>query len=341
MFWERVLSLRPLSSHAAAPTHDPEALELHRAWSDFTGPTRVIDLQQCPSMDEFKSEVLNVFHPKPWLPNFSFRAEPTAPSTLGLLKTVLHDRRFETNPLIVYVDDANRFPSFSHSEMDLVINFFNTFQRNALVVGNSSSVLAFRKFQNLSHIGARSERYFFPTLGPSDAQLIEFVRQGGHLYSSKFSAASAALDTATSQMLAMWGGNLLMLKKSLETIVPIQHAVKTKLRAALSGFGIPKTSHHFELISEICQQDQLRMLSLRRQLLQRLVDENGKVRVDSLSEDMQDFNTHLQLAALDVVSFCTEYDPEGKIDVEYVIPHFPYVLMAFREMSISPPSTPL
>jgi hypothetical protein len=40
------------------------------------------------------------------------------------------------------------------------------------------------------------------------------------------------------------------------------------------------------------QQDQSRMLSLRRQLLQRLVDEGGKARVDSLSEDMQDSNTH-------------------------------------------------
>jgi hypothetical protein len=58
MFWERVLSLRPMSSHAAAPMHDPDALELHHAWSGLAGPTRVIDLQQCPSMDEFKSQVL-------------------------------------------------------------------------------------------------------------------------------------------------------------------------------------------------------------------------------------------------------------------------------------------
>ena len=105
------------------------------SWIERSSHVVEIDLQQCPSMNAFNTQVVNVFYPKPWLSNFTSCAEPTAESCLELLTTVLQDQRFEQHPLIVYVDDANRIPAFA---LDLLVlflhDFFNTFQRNALIM---------------------------------------------------------------------------------------------------------------------------------------------------------------------------------------------------------------
>ena len=339
VFWEDLLRQRPLRAPNAS------------SWAGFAGPTRVINLLGCKDLAAFESEVVSTFNPTPFLPNLVFAAEPTFTSTMKMLERVLP--RMKDAPVLVYLEDANRV--FDYALDAAAVNTMTTFfsmisgSGGATVVCNSSAVLSFLQFEKFGHTGLRTCRFFFPALQKGDEQLESFARNGAHLWKVDRGAGSlpstATKSVSVAHKIDTWGGNVKMLRyEANQTISTRFGSLQSQLDTCLKKLSAPMPeSKHSVLWTESSTQDLQRTLSLRRDLLQMLVDGGGKVRVDSLPLDMKpkQFATALQLAALNVLSFRTEYDAASDQNVEYVVPYFPAVLTEFQKMTGSSPSKQL
>jgi hypothetical protein len=341
VFWENFLSTRPLTPAdnkvvaAASPSaHATSAA----AWTGLEGPTRVIDLLKCEDLSAFRETVISVFHPTPFLPNICLLPEPTFKSTLELLEKVLPSLSAKGVTLLVYLEDVNRIHTYSSPKADdasgpdnTIITFFNTLSRGgALVVGNSSVVLSYAKFEKYSHTGMRTQRFFFPALSSDDPQLVLFAESGGRLWDFTKVRPPSSSSISVVDKIDVWNGNVIMLRKAaISADGPFLLKIKDRVSKSLCSLAMDRK--HSDLVDTDCEENKTRVLALRRELLQLLLDNNGKVRVSSLPAETTRFRVHEQLAALDLVSFRTEYDPVDQMDVDYVVPYHPVVLKIFSE----------
>lgn len=344
VFWENFLSTRPLipadNNVVAAASPSAHATSA-AAWTGLEGPTRVIDLLKCKDLSAFEETVISVFHPTPFLPNICLLPEPTFKSTLELLEKVLPSLSAKGVTLLVYLEDVNRIHTYSSPKADdasgpdnTIITFFNTLSRGgALVVGNSSVVLSYAKFKRYSHAGLRTQRYFFPALSSDDPQLVLFAESGGRLWDLtkvRPSSSSSCKIVSVVDKIGVWNGNVIMLcNAATHDDGPFLLEIKDRVSKSLCSLAMDRK--HSDLVDTDCEKNEMRVLALRRELLQLLLDNNGKVRVSSLPAETTRFRVHEQLTALDLVSFRTEYDPVDQMDVEYVVPYHPVVLTIFSE----------
>jgi hypothetical protein len=282
-------------------------------------------LLDCTSLDDFKAQFVSVFHPKPFFVNLTLRPEPTFASTLSLVKSVLETSPF---PLIVYVEDINKMLSFCNEVDDTVATFFTSINENGgVVVGNSSVVMAYARFQKLSHTGLRTHRYFFPAVPSSDPNLLAYASNGAHLWAQQ---PSAPTTPDVSAKIDVWGGNLKMLQKEATGRADgFQQQVQANVSTSLTQLETIKREHEI-LITADCRKNEEHVLDLRHQLLSELA-KHGFVRVKTLSKDMVKFRIAEQLSANDVTTFVREIGSGGK-GFDIVVPYYPCVITAFNEM---------
>jgi hypothetical protein len=331
-----LLSLRPLSTAARmtalAVMPSDSNRESINVWAGLEGPTRVINLLDCKNLAAFESAFVTTFNPKPWLPNLCRLPEPSFESTLSVLKHVLP--QIKSTPLILYLEDINRIHLYTSSgsseASNTIMTLFTTITENSgLVVGNSSAVLSFLHFQKYSHTGLRTHRYFFPTLSSDDPELLTYAGAGAHLWATDFVPPGPCLPSVASQI-ELWNGNVKMLSKAArDSADPHLALVKEQVLNALEEFALNEKDplFHFLIAKDA---NKTHILSLRRQLLQMLVDHNSKVPLKSLPNSIIKSKIHLQLAALDLVSFRTDVDHQTHAIVEYIVPYYPVVLKEFR-----------
>jgi hypothetical protein len=293
----------------------------------FEGPVRVINLLKCRSVVDFENQFVSVFHPKPFFPNLTLRPEPTFTSTLSLLESVLKTSPF---PLIVYLEDINKMLSFSNEVDGTIATFFTSINENGgVVVGNSSVVLAYDRFQKLSHTGRRTRRYFFPAVPSSDPNLLAYAFNGAHLWAKQ---RSTPTTPDVSAKIGIWGGNLKMLQKEATMGADgFQQQVKVSVSTSLTQLETNKKEHEI-LINAGCREQKAHVLDLRRELLSKLA-KDGSVRVKSLSDEMTIFRIAEQLCANDVTTFIREIGADGK-GFDIVVPYYPCVITAFNEINL-------
>jgi hypothetical protein len=280
---------------------------------------------ECTSLDDFKAQFVSLFHPKPFFPNVTLQPEPTFASTLSLLKSVLKTLPF---PLIVYLEDVNNMLSFSNEKDGTIATFFTTINESGgMIVGNSSVVMAYARFQKLTHTGVRTRRYFFPAVQSNDPNLLAYASNGAHLWAKQPSPPTTP-DVSTK--IGVWGGNLKMLQKEATMGADgFRQQVQVNVSTSLTQLETIKKEHDI-LITSGCHKNEARVLDLRRELLSMLA-KDGSVRVESLSEDMAKFRIAEQLSANDVTTFVRDIGSDGK-GFDIVAPYYPCVITAFNEI---------
>ena len=283
----------------------------------------------CTSLDDFKAQFVSVFHPKPFFPNLTLRPEPSFTSTLSLLESVLKISPF---PLIVYLEDINTLLSFSNESdaIGTIKAFFTTINENGgVVVGNSSVVFAYDRFQHLSHTGVRTRRFFFPAVPSSDPNLLAYASNGAHLWEKQ---PSPSTTPDVSAKIDIWGGNLKMLQKEATMGAEgFQRQVERRVSTSLIQLNTILHQHDY-LITSGCRKEEAHVLELRRELLSKLA-KDGSVRIDLLSKPMVNFRIAEQLSANDVTTFVREIGSDGKA-FDSVVPYCPYVITAFNDIDL-------
>jgi hypothetical protein len=346
MFWENLLRKRPL-----LPTRDTESL-----WYGMEGPTIAINLSKGADLRSFQEAVIRAFNPSPFLPNMTFRPEPTWDSTIAMLKAVLPTL---PHPVVVYLEDVNLINGFSNEKaaQDVVTTFFTTINEcGGVIVGNSPVLLTHLSFQSWPHTGQtwphtglRSSGIYFPALKVNDPELIAYAKAGGHLFAKGKAPSSPGLDVV--DKIDEWGANLFVLKMIVafpqqesrlrqQVQARVKYALLTDDCVCLRDCGdcdcdvtLRNKPKYQYLVDEEDREEKRDVIKLRRQLLELLVeaaDKGEMLRVTDLPESMTQRNIHNQLAAVEVISFRTEFSHEGA-PFDVVIPYYPYVLQAFKE----------
>ena len=253
VFWESLLEKRPLQTGEDG------------VWIKIGGPTRVVNLLQCGSLDDFKEEIIEVLHPKQFLPNMCMCPEPTFKSTLKVLELSLKDLPNKT-PLILFVEDINKVTNWKDWKDD-VAALITTVGSNGIVVGNSSEVLAYTKFESLSHTGIRTSSCFLPTVPPDDPDLKQYAKAGGNLYQTGFPIEPTSVEDKSAQI-AIWNGNLLMIRTGTKKD---EMDVLTRIRQGLHHLELP--SKHTHLVdTKMPPAEMALVLKLRTELLQLIAD---------------------------------------------------------------------
>jgi hypothetical protein len=312
VFWESLLEKRPLQTGEDG------------VWTRIGGPTRVLNLLMCASLDDFKQEVMEVFHPTAFLPNMCMCPEPTFESTLELLEVALKKLPKET-PLILFVEDVNQIAEYENWTGPLG-NLLTTVGSNGIVVGNSSEVLAYTKFEALSHTGIRTSNFFLPTVPPDDMDLKQYAKFGGHLYQPGFPTKPAPVEDKSNKI-AIWNGNLIMIKQGTKTD---ELNVLTRISQSLNHLELP--SKHAHLVNtKMSPAESALVLKLRTELLQSIADApKNQVSCHTLPLKVKDLKIVEHLAAKDLATFRTLRDETSNEDYEVVAPYHPVVVTQFN-----------
>ena len=353
---ERVFSREPLEEHVVARLRSAflgrnvclivggaggigksvffESLLLKRAlsnssgvWKGFAGPTRVVNLLECSSLDDFHRKVVQSFHPLPFLPSFGLSPPPSYDSTLAIMKEALARLPAET-PLVVFVEDINSLVTWSGWQADFVK--FTTIigsSHNGLVVGNSSALLAYTQFESLSHVGLRTKCFFLPSLPQESEDLAKYALDGGHLYQAGFAPPQDLKATDLSHLIAVWDGNVQMIKDGSDADV---NNVFLQIQRCLEGISLDDKPQWAHLVTPACVNAPAAALGLRTELLQILCDAPGnEVRLSALPPRMRALRIVEQLASVDLVTFRTVKD-RGGVEFVAVAPYYPAVLQQFK-----------
>jgi hypothetical protein len=248
---------------------------------------------------------------------------PDFESTLLVLEAALKKLPPET-PLLLFVEDINRLAGWEHWQ-DSAISLFTAVGAKGLVVGNSSVVLAHRKFESLSHTGLRTSTFFLPSLPPNDPELQEYAQGGGHLYQPGF-IATPTLRPNLSARISTWNGNLHMIRKGTEQD---HDDVLTRISKSLASLQLPP--QHQDLVTQACSEDPARVLELRKEMLQLITDAHAnQIPLLSLPAEMKRLNIAEHLQAFDLVTFRTLIDVASGADYVAVAPYHPCVLTQFK-----------
>jgi hypothetical protein len=271
----------------------------------------------------FEQAVVDAFHPKPFLPSFGFSPPPDFGSTLLVVEAALEKLPPET-PLLLFVEDINRLAGWEHWQ-DSAISLFTAVGAKGLVIGNSSVVLAHRKFESLSHTGLRTSTFFLPSLPPNDPELQEYAQGGGHLYQPGF-VATPTLRPSLSTRISTWNGNLQMIRKGTEQD---HDDVLIRISKSLASLQLPP--QHQDLVTQACSEDPARVLELRKEMLQVITDApDNQIPRLHLSDEMKRLNIADHLAAMDLVTFRTLMDEASGDDYVAVAPYHPCVVTQFK-----------
>jgi hypothetical protein len=285
----------------------------------------------CTDLEDFERQVVDVFHPKFFLPNFTFRPLPSYYDTVNLLKEALPKL---DGPLILYLEDANKFSTFTTKEWTGSFGKLVSVVNNGggVVVGNSSDVLAYRTFQGLAHTGIRTKALFLPPLAQDDPELLEYARNGARLFqdpSSKTAAEGERPDVTDA--IATWGGNAKMLGDvAAGSIGRAESEVQTRLGQSLKDVEPIYPRHRTALVTNLVRKSETRVLQLRRELLETLA-EKKVVPVAELTKDMKKLLIAEQLMANDICTLRTEINEDGGVGGDVIEPYHPCVLTAMHE----------
>ena len=311
VFWEALLRRRPV-------------LRGDGVWANLPGPTRVVNLLKCKDLDAFESHVISAFYPTPFLPSFGLSSPPTYAGALHVLECALQ-RLPKKSPLVLFIEDVNHITTFKDWETSYA-TLANAIASNgnAVIVGNSSALLAYMNFEGLSHSGRRTSVYFFPSLRSDDKELLQFAQNGGHLWAMDSGGHTGAQSLVSK--INVWGGNVKLVKKGTSND---EDLLRTKIGQSLREVRVPVHWAGRVLLPESSRE---RILKLRKELLQQLADspasENHELRVKSLSPEMKELMIAEQLAALDLVVFRTVRNESGEEIV--VAPCYPAVLLQYQ-----------
>ena len=298
-------------------------------WKDLAGPTRVIDLLECASLDDFRRKVTAAFHPQPFLPSFGLSPPPSYNAALAILKRALRMLPPDT-PLIVFVEDINSLLRMPELEWQPAFVSFATLvasRGNGIVVGNSSALLAYTNFESLPHAGLRTARFFLPSLPRESEELVKYASDGGHLYKAGFKPRGETPCPDFTYRIALWDGNVQMIKEGSDSDVA---RVASRIHAALQDISLVGKPQWAHLVTPACTKDPATILEQRAILLQLLCDSpNNEVPLLSLSVHVCANQIAEQLAAVDLVTFRTVKDAAG-VDFEVVAPYHPVVIDLYR-----------
>jgi hypothetical protein len=249
--------------------------------------------------------------------------EPTFDSTLRVLELALQELPKAT-PLILFIEDVNKVAEWKDWKGPLA-TLITTVGSNGIVVGNSSEVLAYTKFESLSHTGIRTSSFFLPTVSPDDPDLKQYAKAGGNLYQTGFPIEPTSVEDKSAQI-AIWNGNLFMIRTGTKKD---EMDVLTRIRQGLHHLELP--SKHAHLVNtKISSGETAQVLKLRTELLQMIADApENQVPCLSLPGEMLEFKIAEHLATKDLVTFRTLWDETSNASYEVVAPYHPVVVTQF------------
>ena len=320
VLWEALLAKRP------------EAETKDGVWSGLAGPTRVINLLKCASLDDFRRQVVAAFSSEPFLPRLGLSPSPTYESVLEVLEAALRELP-TTTPLIVFVEDVNSMVKFPGWELAfLQLSTAVASSGNGIIVGNSSTLLAYMNFESLSHTGLRTDAFFFPTISTGSKELKQFAQDGGHLFAPGHPQPSPPKKSLVPQ-LNLWNGNVQLIKHGTARTVD---AVRTRLAQSLEGLALVNKPQWSHLVTPACIESAASVLHLRAALLALLSKAPGhEVPILELPRAMRVFLVAEQLAAADLVTFRTRSDLAGDGEYDVVAPYHPVVVELFKQYVVS------
>lgn len=294
-------------------------------WKSVAGPTRVVNLLECASVTDFEQKATQAFYPTPFIPSLGLSPPPTYDAALTILKLALLQLSMDT-PLIVFVEDINSLPRMAgwqaaFTRFAVVVASNN----NGIVVGNSSALLGYTNFESLPHTGLRTARFFLASLPRDSEELAKYAADGGHLFRAGFSPPNQLLRPDLSHRMVLWNGNVQMIKVGSDSDAA---RVLSRVRTVLQTLSLDDKPQWAHLVTSAGTKTEV--LKQRSDLLQLLCDSpNNEVPLLSLPAQMVDLRIAEQLAAVDLVTFRTLKDAEGR-EYEAVAPYHPVVLAQFR-----------
>lgn len=323
VFWEALLAKRPLAAARAG----------EGVWAGLAGPTLVVNVLKCESLDDFWGRVVAALSPAPFLPSFGLAAPPTYDSVMGVLEAALRALPAST-PLILFIEDINGLVTYPGWELAfLKLSTAVASNGNAIIVGNLSALLAYMNFVSLAHTGLRTGTFFFPSLPSGSEELTQFAEDGGHLFAVGRPDSDPAKTSLVSQV-SLWNGNVQLIKHG--TAMSIR-AVSTRLRQCLECLALVNKPQWSHLITSACVESAATVLQLRAALLALLSEAPGhEVPILALPEKMHVLMIAEQLAAVDLVVFRTRRDPAG-CEFDVVAPYHPVVVALFEQYASGEP----
>jgi hypothetical protein len=324
VFWESFFKKRPVQS-SGVPS----------VWTPLPGPTRVLDLLKCKDVASFEAQVVNTFVPTPVLPSFGLSEPPSYVMALDVLQRALLLANSASlnflfspqNALLVYLEDANRLAQFDKWQDSFVpLAKAVASGGNGLVIGNSSALLAYIRFEALSHTGLRTSRFFFPSLSSSTEEMSEFLKNGGRLYVPGYEQPTSNVVAPITDKSHIWNGNLVMLKHGTSDD---EFAVRIRIGQCLTSVNV-LGSRWSDLINSDASPDEI--LALRMQLLQLLADSpNHEIPWKCLPPRLHQWKIVEQLAAIGLVTFRTTRE-ESEDENVVVCPYYPAVITEFKRL---------
>ena len=319
VLWEALLAKRPPAAERVA----------EGVWAGLAGPTLVVNVLKCESLDDFRRRVVAALAPVPFLPSFGLAAPPTYDSAMDMLEAALGALPTST-PLILFIEDINglvRYPGWESAFLKLSTAVAS--HGNGIIVGNSSALLAYTNFVSLSLTGLRTGTFFFPSLPTGSEELTQFAEDGGYLFAAGRPASVPAATSLVPQ-LSIWNGNVQLIKHGTAMSVC---AVSTRLRQGLEDLTLVDKPQWSHLITPACVKSAATVLRLRAALLALLAEAPGhEVPMLALPEVMHELRIAEQLAAVDLVVFRTRCDPAG-CEFNVVAPNHPVVVTLFAQYS--------
>ena len=309
-------------------------------WSPLPGPIRAANLLTCTNLDVFKAQITDTFIPKPIFPGFGLSPPPSYELALDVLSNALRLLASRSRPsspekvFILYIEDINRLASFDGWQDCFVPLAFAVASRgNGIVVGNSSALLAYLKFESLPHTGLRTTRFFYPSIPSNSEELAEFLECGGHLYQP--GRAASAKQSSLSGKSDLWNGNMAMLMHGTSDD---EENLRIQIGLCLTVVNVCGDSHWKDLVSN--EVPPRVILDLRIQLLQLLAAApRHQIPLSDVPPLMRQWKIVEQLAAMNLVTFRTLENKGVKYDDEKTIitPYYPAVIKQFKVYCASKP----
>ena len=303
-------------------------------WSPLPGPTRAVNLLTCANLDVFKAQIIDTIIPKPIFPSFGLSSPRSYEMALDVLSNALQLMASQSRSsvphkvLILYIEDVNRLATFDGWQ-DCFVPLASAVASsgNGIVVGNSSALLAYLKFESLSHTGLRTTRFFYPSVPSDSEELVEFLKCGGHLYRP----GCAAIDKQPSLFgkSELWNGNMAMLMHGTSDD---EDDLRICIGLCLTVVNVFDDSNWRCLVNN--EAPPRVILNLRMQLLQMLADApRHEILLSDVPPLMRQWKIVEQLAAMNLVTFRTlenkggfRYDDEKII----VVPYYPAVVKQYK-----------